>query len=88
MQYDKSLVKILLSALTEGEQVYTHHFEFIGCSSFKGKDNRPLLRKYLAHMKEKGYVEQHIRPYNTHRWSITKDGLEVLQLLNTDRFIK
>jgi hypothetical protein len=88
MQYDKSLVKILLSGFEEGKEMYTHHFEFIGCSFFKGKDNRPLLRKYLAYCKEKGYVQQHKYAHNIHRWSITQDGLEVLQLLNSDQFIK
>ena len=87
MQYDKSLVKILLSAFTEGEQVYTHHFEFIGCSTFKGKDNRPLLRKYLAYLKIKGYVEQHKYTYNIHKWSITSEGQDALELLKADYFI-
>lgn len=87
MQYDKSLIKILLGAFVEGKEHYTHHFACFGCSHFTGKDNRAELRKYLNYMRGKGHIEQHKYPHNVHKWSITKDGLEVLQLFNADKFI-
>lgn len=86
--FDKSLVKALLKAFTPDKQHYTHHFEFIGVSSFKGKDNRPLLRKYLRHLEEKGYVKNHNLGSNIHQWSITQDGIETLALLESDSFIR
>lgn len=85
---DKSLVKALLNGFTPGEQHYTHHFEFLDISSFKGKDNRPMLRKYLRHLEEKGYIKNHDLGSNIHQWSITQDGIEVLALLQADSFIK
>lgn len=87
MQYDKSLVKSLLDAFTEGQSQLTSSLSHC-CSYFAGKDNAPTLRKYLSYMAEKGYVKRERYAHNIHRWSITKDGLEVLHLLNSDRFIK
>lgn len=31
-------------------------------------------------MRDKGYVQQHKYPYNIHKWSITTEGVEVLNL--------
>jgi hypothetical protein len=86
--FDRSLVKALLKGFTPGEQHYTHHFEFLDISSFKGKDNRPMLRKYLRHLEGKGYIKNHNLGNNIHQWSITQDGIETLALLQSDSFIK
>jgi hypothetical protein len=85
MRFDRSLIKILLGSFGAGEQHYTHSLSHC-CSSFNGKDNRPLLRKYLRHMEEKGYILNHDLGHNTHKWSITQDGIDTLKLLETDPF--
>lgn len=85
MRFDRSLVKILLRNFNEGELHYTHHFDN-SCSSFSGKDNRPLLRKYLRHLEERGYISNHNLGHNIHKWSITKDGIDTRQLLENDVF--
>lgn len=87
MQFDKSLIKILLARFEPNAENYTHHFVNC-CSSFCGSDSMPLIRKYLHYLKDKGYVVQHKHPYNIHKWSITNDGLEALALFNSDQFIK
>lgn len=86
--FDKSLVKALLKGFAPNEQHYTHHFEFLDISSFKGKDNRPRLRKYLRYLEEKGYVINHNLGNNIHKWSITQDGIDMLGLLESDSFIR
>lgn len=86
MHFDRSLVRIILRGFKEGEQHYTHHFEFLA-SSFSGKSNRPLLRKYLRHLEEKGYIRNHDLGHNIHKWSITQDGIDVLALMEKDPFI-
>lgn len=83
---DRSLVRILLLAFKVDEKHYTHYFES-SCSSFCGKDNRPKLRKYLRHLEEKGYIENHNLGHNIHKWSITQDGIDYAKLLTADKFI-
>jgi predicted transcriptional regulator len=85
MHFDRSLIKILLRAFEPGEQYSTHSISHC-CSSFNGNDNKPLLRKYLRHMEEKGYVLNHKFSNNIHKWSITQDGINTLKLLETDPF--
>lgn len=87
IRFDKSLIKGLLKGCTPNELHYTHHFEFLDISSFKGKHNRPLLRKYLRHLEEKGYMKNHNIGNNIHKWSITTEGIDMLALLEADRFI-
>lgn len=85
-RFDRSLIKKLLRGFKPGEQHYTHSFEYVDYS-FTGKDNRPLLRKYLRHMQDKGYILNHDLGHNTHKWSITQDGIDMLALLETDSFV-
>jgi len=85
MKFDRSLIRILLGAFEMGEQHYTHSLSHC-CSSFNGHDNKPLLRKYLRHMEEKGYVLNHNLGHNIHKWSITQNGIDTLKLLETDPF--
>jgi predicted transcriptional regulator len=86
MQFDKSLIKILLSKFEPDVEHYTHFFTNC-CSSFCGTDNKPLLRKYLSYLKENDYVIQYKYAYNIHKWQITQAGMDFLELLNSDYFI-
>lgn len=83
--FDKSLIKQLLAAMQPNNEYYTHHFEHIGCSSFN--NDRPKLRQYLKHMESKGYIVNHKYPMNVQKWSITTDGIDVLELFKADSFI-
>lgn len=86
MYFDKSLIKILLGRFELYSENYTHHFVNC-CSSFCGSDSMPYLRKYLKHFVDKGWAIQHKYPGNVHKWSITEDGLNMLECLKSDFFI-
>ena len=75
MYYRHSL-RAILAELTDGKQVYTHHFEYLGLSSISR--DRPLLRKCLRTLEAQGFIENINLGFNIHQWKITEAGKQEL----------
>lgn len=87
MQFNKSLIKKLLASFPGCTPVPTHSLSHVD-AYFTGNDNRTFLLHYLNYMASKEYVNKHRLEGNQLRWSLTIQGLEMLELLNSDQFIK
>lgn len=77
--YYRTGLQQILHLLRDGQKHYTHHFEYIGCSYFAGKANRPFLRKCLRTLEADGLVQNFDQGWNVHMWQITDKGKEQLK---------
>jgi hypothetical protein len=78
VHYYRSALVGLLQACVPGEEHHTHHFHYLDIYVFRGSYTRPFLRKCLRTLESLGYLMNHPKGFNTHKWSITDKGISYL----------